>query len=148
MADDEALTARLRAAQDDPPPQALLAAARAAFSWRTLDVDLARPSYDSLLDEAMTPVRGTADARMLRFEGAGLSLDLEVAVEGDERSLVGQLSPAAAGAVTVRHGGAVETTVSADELGRFTVDHVRGGPLSLRCTQDGSAELHTEWVLI
>lgn len=147
--DPDALTTRLQAAQDDAPPQALLAAARAAFSWRTLDVDLSRPSYDSLLDEAMTPVRGASEARLLRFDSQGLTLDIEVAVEGEHRTLVGQLFPAAPAEVTVRHGGAVEIVVPADEDGRFTVADVRSGPLSLRCTRtDGTEPLHTDWVLI
>jgi hypothetical protein len=143
------LTDKLRALDDDPPPAALLAAARAAFSWRTVDSDLCRPSYDSLLDEALTPTRGDHDSRLLRFELTDVALDVEVATEGSSRTLVGQLMPAVAAELTVRHGGEVETSVRADDLGRFVLDDVRPGPLSIRCVVDGQpTAAHTDWVLI
>lgn len=150
MPDDPVhLTARLQETDDDPAPAALLAAARAAYSWRTVDTDLRRPSYDSLLDEALSPTRGGQDARLLRFEAGDVALDLEVALDGDGRTLVGQVSPAAAAEVTVRHGGAEETTVTTDELGRFALDGVRRGPLSVRCqVWEPRVELYTDWLLI
>ena len=148
-ADDASdLTARLQSTNDDDPPAGLLAAARAAFSWRTLDTDLCRPSYDSLLDEALSPVRGGQDARLLRFELGSLALDLEVTPDGTNRTLVGQATPAAATELTIRHGGEVETVVTSDALGRFVLDGVRSGPLSIRCSATDGATLATDWVLI
>jgi len=149
--DDDApdLTGRLRAMDDDPPPATLLAAARAAFSWRTVDTDLCRPAYDSLLDEALTPMRGGQDARLLRFEFDDVTIDVEVDSEADGRTLVGQLTPALAAELTVRHGGAAETSATSDELGRFVVAGIRPGPLSIRCVvASNDTALHTDWVLI
>lgn len=143
------LTERLRASDDDRPPAALLAAARAAYSWRTVDVDLSRPSYDSLLDEALTPTRGEQDARLLRYAVGEVTLDLEVTADGERRIVVGQVTPAQTADVTVRHGGAEETSVATDALGRFALHGVRSGPLSVRCfvpSQPGP--LYTEWVLV
>ena len=148
MPDPSDLPARLQATNDDLPPDALLAAARAAYSWRTLDVELCRPAYDSLLDEALTPVRGGDDARLLRFEAGGLAVDVEVSAEGEDRSVVGQLTPPAAAEVTLRHGGAHETTVQSDEAGRFVADGLRGGPFSLRCVVPGADAVHSDWILI
>jgi hypothetical protein len=151
QSDDDALdlTGRLRATDDDPPPAALLAAARAAFSWRTVDTDLCRPSYDSLLDESLTPTRGGQDARLLRFEFDDLALDVEVTTEAGSRTLVGQLTPGRSAELTVRHGGEAETIVRSDELGRFDVAGVRPGPLSIRCVvTDVETPVHTDWVLI
>jgi hypothetical protein len=143
------LTDKLRAIDDDPPPAALLAAARAAFSWRTVDTELCRPSYDSLLDEALTPTRGDQDGRLLRFDFDELALDVEVSTAEGRRTLVGQLTPAVPAELTVRHGGAAELSARADELGRFTADDVRPGPLSIRCVVAGhEAAVHTDWVLI
>ena len=152
MPDDDArdLTARLQATNEDTPPAGLLAAARAAFSWRTLDTDLCRPSYDSLLDESLSPVRGANDARLLRFEVGERALDIEVTADGADRVLVGQVTPAARTELTVRHGGEVETAVSSDDLGRFVLTGVRNGPLSIRAVAAGlgDAPLSTDWVLI
>lgn len=151
MPDDDRvdLTDKLRALGDDSPPAALLAAARAAFSWRTVDADLCRPSYDSLLDEELTPTRGDEEARLLRFELDHLALDVEVSTEAGSRTLVGQLTPATSAELTVRHGGAAQMTVRCDELGRFVAENVRPGPLSIRCVLPGQpGAVHTDWVLI
>lgn len=144
------LAARLRTTSDDPPPEALLAAARAAYSWRTVDADLCRPSYDSLLDESLTSTRGGAgESRLVRFAGAGLALDVEVSADGDARALVGQLTPAGTADITVRQGDGSELTTVADDLGRFVVDGMHTGPLSLRCAPAGSeATLYTDWLLV
>ena len=150
MPDDDVLdlTARLQSTNDDDPPAGLLAAARAAFSWRTLDTALCRPSYDSLLDEPLSPVRGAQDARLLRFESDDVVLDVEVTVSGDARTLVGQITPPGAAELTVRHGGEVETQLAADGLGRFVLESVRSGPLSIRCVRPDAGTLYTDWVLV
>lgn len=147
--DEDELAAQLRRTQDDAPPTGLLAAARAAYSWRTVDTDLCAPSYDSLLDEALTAVRGVQDARLLSFTGDQLAVDVEVSAEGATRELVGQVTPAGPAEVTIRHGGAVEITTEADELGRFHAVGLRSGPLSMRCFVPTTAHtMHTDWVLI
>lgn len=145
----EDLTQRLQEAHDDPPPESLLAAARAAYSWRTPEGQLIPPSYDSLLDEALTSVRSGGGARLLSFGDDELALDVEVSTSGTARSLLGQLSPPAPTQITIRHGGAEEVSVTADDLGRFEVGSLRPGPMSIRCTVAGSAQsLHTDWVLV
>jgi hypothetical protein len=140
---------RLRQHDDDAPPAALLAAARQAFSWRSVDVTLCPPSYDSLLDDALTSVRGDGDARLLSFVGPDVSVDVEVSSEGESRSVVGQVTPAEQAQVTVRHGGVVESTVQVDSLGRFSLDDVRPGAMSIRCfVPSRRVTLHTDWVLV
>ena len=147
-ADSSDLTARLQATNADPPPDALLAAARAAYSWRSLDTDLCRPAYDSLLDESLTATRGRHDARMLRFTNDDLSIDLEITTDDDARSLVGQVTPPAVTELTIRHGGAHESVLTSDALGRFLLDGASAGPLSVRCRTSQETTLTTDWVLI
>ena len=145
----DGLTRRLREAADDPPPESLLTAARAAFSWRSPDGPLTPASYDSLLDEGLTSVRSGGGPRLLSFGDDGLAMDVEVSTSGDTRSMLGQLSPAVAAQVTVRQDGAQETTVTADALGRFALAALKPGPLSLRCAVPGSDRiLLTDWVLV
>ena len=55
-------------------------AARAAFSWRTIDEELLALTHDSL-ELADAAVRGALDVRTLGFESDGLSLEIEV--DGD-----------------------------------------------------------------
>lgn len=143
------LEAELRALvhQLDPVPAAVDEAARAAFSWRSVDAELAELTYDSWTERrALAGVRGR-NSRQLTFEAPGFTLDLEVE-EGPPPTLVGQLAPASAATVELRHREGV-LSLLADALGRFVVDHLPPGPVSLRCRPVGaSSSVETEWVAI
>jgi len=131
----------------DPEPPELAARAISAFTWRTIDAELAALTYDSLLDEdRLVGVRGDDGPRQLTFEGPDLTVELEV---GDDGCLVGQLVPASQAEVEVRWPGS-STTVQADDLGRFAMPGGRTGPVSLRCRLQGSstAGIVTSWVVI
>jgi hypothetical protein len=130
--DDRLLTLLRESIQErDPVPAAVLEAARGSFTWRTIDAELAEIAEDS----ALTPlagVRGGEGPRLITFESPSATVVVEVTVIGRLRRLLGQLVAPRAASVEVRHsGGAV--TVEADELGRFAVDTVPAGPVSLAC---------------
>ena len=150
LSDDE-LLARLASAASrfDPPPAEVVEAARASFAWRDVDSELAELVFDSSLErEAMATMRG-GRSRLLTFEGPGLVVEVEV--DGGEGHVVGQLVPPQPAQVELRRpSGSV--MVDADELGRFTVDGVTRGPVSLRCRRTtGEASpsvVDTAWVVI
>jgi hypothetical protein len=147
---DDALRADLQLAGrlDDVPAESV-AAAKASFAWRTMDAELAELAADSA-DEGrlLAGVRGQGAARMLTFESSTLTVEVEVLELGNRRRLVGQLVPAQLGQVQARHTGGT-VTVSADELGRFSVDDLAPGPLSLHCSGViGGSEITTDWVSI
>jgi hypothetical protein len=146
---DEELLAELReAGRLDPVPPEAVAAAKAAFLWRTIDEELAELTYDSVFDDQLLAgVRSTAPTRFLTFESPNLTVDLEAEVVGERRRLIGQLAPPQRGHVEVRHGGGA-VTVEADDLGRFIADDVAPGPVSLRCRAQSGATVSTEWVLV
>ena len=74
MSDDDALMDELRAVlAPDPVPAAVLAAARATFTWRSVDEELAQLLSDSA-DLALTGVRGAGDRR-LSFEAPQLVIE-------------------------------------------------------------------------
>jgi hypothetical protein len=132
----------------DPPPPAVLEAARASLTWRTIDAELAALEFDSAVDQAAAAVRSGEGPRLLTFSAPGLNIEVEVSPLGPRRQLVGQLVPAQAARIDVRHAGGV-TTVQADQLGRFGVDAVSAGPVSLRChlaTVPPSPPVVTEWI--
>lgn len=132
----------------DPVPAAVEEAARASFTWRTVDAELAELAYDSALDDdRLAGVRSVAAGpRTVTFEGAGVTVEVEVAEEGGRRRLLGQLVPPGVASVDVRHGAGV-VTVTADEVGRFTVEALPPGPVSLRCTPaGGGAAVETSWL--
>jgi hypothetical protein len=147
--EDQALLEELRAAarRFDPPPAAVLEAARASLTWRTIDAELAALEFDSVVDQAADAVRSGEGPRLLMFSAPGLNIEVQVSPIGPRRQLVGQLVPAQPARIDVRHAGGV-TTVQADQLGRFGVDAVSAGPVSLRChlaTVPPSPLVVTEW---
>jgi hypothetical protein len=130
----------------DPVPQAVVDAARAAYTWRTIDAELAELTADSAM--ATAGVRSTSAPRLLTFEGAGVEVEVEVAHTGSTRHLSGQLVPMGPAQITVRwSSGSRETT--ADELGRFAIDHVPAGSVSLAILRTGAHQpIVTSWISI
>jgi len=137
--------------ETDPVPAALAAAARASFTWRTVDAELAELTSDSALDGAA--VRSTRAPRMLTFTAGETTLVVEVApLAADpqaERRLLGQLVAPRPAEVEVRHGTG-SLTVSADEFGRFLAEPVPAGPVSLACrfAAAGEPSIVTSWVSV
>jgi hypothetical protein len=130
----------------DPVPPAVVDAARAAYIWRTIDAELAELTADSAMTSA--GVRSSSAPRLLTFEGAGIEVEVEVAQMGTTRRLAGQLVPVSAAQVTVRWAGGTEDAV-ADDLGRFAVDGIPSGAISLAVLRAGEQHpIVTSWVSI
>ncbi len=147
-ADDE-LIARLRrvAARADPVPEALLAAASAAFGLRELDVRVAELVRDSAVDASATAVRGLG-ARMLSFEAADAAIECEVTARGRRRDVIGQLVGAIAAAVQVQVAGGRAVDVPVDDRGRFSASDLPAGPFRLRCPLADGSTLMTSWTAV
>lgn len=128
-------------------PAEVVAAAKAAWTWRTIDAELAELAHDSSLDDAPVGVRGAATLRALSFTSGPVAIEVEVSEEHGRRGLVGQVMPAPAGdagplVIEGVDGRAVEVPV--DELGRFVVDRLDPGLIRLRI----GTRVVTEWVTI
>lgn len=132
--------------QADPIPDHVVAAAKAAFIWRTIDAELAELAADSTL--STTATRAADAARLLTFQANAVEIEVEVAATGATRRLTGQLVPPSAAAVSVRWAaGSLEA--QADELGRFTVEAVPAGTVSIAITRPGDLRpVVTSWVSI
>ena len=79
-----------------PPGRLSFARARWAFTWRTVDSELAELVADSATDElALSGVRSDAGPRLLTFEVSQLELAVEVQVteSAGARRLLGQVVP-------------------------------------------------------
>jgi hypothetical protein len=148
--DDMLLLTRVREvyAEIDPVPAYVLEAAKAAISWRLVDSELA----ELVEDTELTPVTGLRAGiapRLVTFEADTLTVEVEVAMVGDRRRLMGQLVPPSAGEIEIRN--AVHTqVVEADDLGRFSASDVPAGPISLVCRLTGAVErpVVTSWIVI
>ena len=144
--DDARLVAALAeaVAAEEPVPPEVVGAAKAAYTWRTVDAELAALTYDSLAEtEVAARVRSvlTSD-RSLSFEIDDLSLDVDVT--GDR--LVGQLTDPRPAQVTVETPAGPASAVSAGESGFFSTQRPAAGLIRLRVDVPGAAPLVTPWI--
>jgi len=130
----------------DPVPQHVMDAARAALTWLRVDDELIELLEDSALTGA--GVR-SGFSRLLTFMAGPTSVVLEIGEHGDARSITGRGSGQAVTAVEVRHAGGT-TAVPVGDRGRFHVEGMPAGPMSLRLAPSGAehAALATSWVTI
>jgi hypothetical protein len=155
MSRDEgvAMEDELRAlfARMDPVPELVSEGARAAFTWRTIDAELAELMRDSAeLEAGELALRSAAvGPRMLSFESPRLAIEAEVSMTGPRtRRVVGQIIPPLAATVVLERPGS-RIAVEADELGRFFFEDAAAGPARLRALlPDGGVEIATPWTSI
>lgn len=140
MAVDDAFEAHLA-----PIPTRLTEAARAAFGWRRIDVELAELLFDSATDE-LAGVRGTAtERRSLRFGAHGTELRVHLTTD----SLIVMLDPPAVVtcriATAVRPGEVRTEQHETDEHGELVV---YAPDLPVRIEADlPSGTIVTPWVI-
>lgn len=143
--DDEELLAALQQAlsrRAEVPPE-FVAAAKSAYTWHSIDVELAQLTYDSMCHYA--PIRAeTASIRALTFTSAHLSIELEVM----EDSLLGQVRPAQAAVVEVQGHTDGETEILTDEIGCFTIRPIPRCPFRLSCRVAASLGMLTSWLTL
>ena len=145
MTDDELLDLLGHALDAaDPVPEHVLAGARAAFTWRTIDTELAELVFDS--SKELAGVRAEESNRQVTFKAPGVEIEVMV-IDNGTRRLVGQLVPPAMHTVELVGADAV-LSVESDRLGRFAFDALEPGPVRLVVLgADGARIVQTEWVL-
>ena len=116
-------------------------AARAAFTWRTIDEELLALTHDSL-ELADAAVRSALDVRTLGFESDGLSLEIEV--DGDR--VFGQVLDAEVDEVVVESVDDGSQTTPVDSSGIFSVV-VPTGPVRFGVRVDGVLR-RTPWIVL
>ena len=146
--DDEELLAALRQAlaERQAVPPEFVEAAKNAFAWHNIDAELAELTYDSSRDAEPAPSTRaeTASIRALTFTSAHLTIELEVTHD----SLLGQIVPAQPGTIKVQLRDGAESTVPADEIGRFTIRPMPAGTFRLHCRTAADADALTSWITL
>lgn len=141
---DEELLELLRTSLDktNPPPNNIREVADWAFSWRTMEGELAQLLHDSAIEPA--GVRSPGGVRTISFELNGeVRLDMRIDTERDR--IVGQVEPAVEGSAELLHRDGVEA-VEIDEFGIFVFEAIEPGPVSVRVAI-GDKTIRTEWFL-
>jgi hypothetical protein len=150
--DDRQLLALLRGVLEGSPepvepvptPQAVRDAAVAAWTWRTVDEELAALAYDSAGEETVAGVRGEqARHRQLTFESGDTTLEVELA----GRELLGQFLPGARVRVRLSTPQGSGEEFDSDERGRFRVARVPPGAFRLSYDAHGGGWRSTGWIL-
>lgn len=144
--EDDLLMEQLRriAAEIDPPPEHVVAAARAALSTRRLDEELAELVMDSELVETGYVRSGPTPVRLLSFESAAVSVELQVEETAAGRSVRG-LVAGAAGEVVLETLHERRTALL-DEDGWFTIDGAPAGNARFRLRTTAGAAVMSSWV--
>ena len=147
-ADDDRLLAALReavqAARDVPPE--FTAAGQSAFTWRTIDAELAALTFDSAAAPlAMSAVRAEeATLRFLTFAGSELTIELEIGSD----SIVGQIVPAGSGHVDATPASGPALTAEIDEIGCFIIRPLPPSPFRLHCHLASGGSVLTTWITL
>jgi hypothetical protein len=145
--EDEKLLAMLRKglADSDAVPSDVVAFAKAAFTWRDIDAELAELDFDSADEEVPAGVRSSTTLRMISFQAGQWMIDIEY----DEAAgrLIGATSPPARYTVELHTSGASFTTES-DDMGRFTADGIARGPLGMVLRFIRGQVVKTQWVVL
>jgi hypothetical protein len=141
--DDDGLMEELARAmgQVEAVPDRRREAARAAFTWRTIDEELLALTHDSL-ELADAAVRGALDVRTLGFESDGLSLEVEV--DGDR--VFGQVLDVEVDEVVFESVEEGSQTVPVDPSGIFSVV-VPSGPVRFGVNVEGVLR-RTPWIVL
>ena len=132
----------------DPVPPTVISAARSAYTWRTIDAELAELTFDSELTPEGAGRRGMAAVdRELTFTAGPCTVELSVgASSGPTKTLVGQVVPADATEV-VAHSGGGERRAPVDEIGRFRIEGVAPGPVRLVVQLADARSISTDWFI-
>lgn len=144
--EDDLLMDRLRriAAEIDPPPEHVVEAARAALGTRRLDEELAELVMDSELVETGRVRSGAAQVRLLSFESAAVSVELQVEESAAGRSVRGLVAGATGDVVLETLHQRVSVLLNED--GWFTIDAAPAGIVRFRLRSTAGAAVLSSWV--
>jgi hypothetical protein len=136
--DDDDLVAALQEAfrAEQEVPREFIEMGQAAYTWRSIDAELAALTFDSateLAAAAAAPVRSAeASPRFLTFSSADLTIELEIGPDG----IIGQIVPPHPGRAEARPASGPALGTEIDDIGCFVVRPLPGSPFRLHVATD------------
>jgi hypothetical protein len=146
MTEDDLLMERLRSIADrvDGPPEFVEEFARAALSTRRIDSELAELIMDSATGTPALARDDPETVRLLSFETASVSIELQVHDTAETATLRGLVAGAVGEVVVETAHGRHTALIDAD--GWFTVDGLELGLMRLRMRAEDGTAVTTSWV--
>jgi hypothetical protein len=143
--DDDLLAALREAmkARSEVPP-GLVEAASNAYTWRTIDAELAELTYDSDSEVSVTTRSESASIRALTFTSARFTMEVEVTTT----SLIGQVIPPRAGTIEAQTRDGTSTLAQVDDIGCFSVEPIPAVPFRLHYRSREGADVVTGWITL
>lgn len=145
--------------REEAVPELVTRMAKASFSMRSMDMELALLTWDSSVDRPAVALRSTTEEelrgpRELTFERGDLAVEIEVAAPARGWRMMGQLSPAAPARMEL-HRAPVDagsepdvTEIQVDDIGRFSLADLAPGLVRLVVHRDGERPIATDWFRI
>jgi hypothetical protein len=143
--DDDTLAGILGKAlapHQDVPPE-WREAARAAYTWRTIDEELLALTHDSAVEQGAA-VRGPGEARTVAFSGGGLTLEVELS----DRQIMGQLMAPGGSEVIFESVDGRTRSTSTDDSGFFSLPGEDHGLVRFAVRPEGGTRLVTQWIVL
>lgn len=142
----EEMIGRLRRGLEhsDPVPTNVSEFAKALFTWRDIDAELAELSFDSIEEDIPAGVRSVAAGRMISFQTGRWLVDIEY--DETTGTLMGTISPHSEATVEL-HSGVARFSVGTEDS-HFAFDVVAPGPISLVITFADGPVVKTNWVIL
>ncbi|HEX2706142.1 MAG TPA: hypothetical protein VHM65_10315 [Candidatus Lustribacter sp.] len=126
----------------DDVPASVYDAGYAAYSWRTIDVELAALMYDSAADLTGSGARSEqAAVRAMTFTTAVVTIEIEIG----PGEVLGQLNPGMARQVTVEVQDSGPSVYPVNEVGGFVISPLPSSPFRLLVEVEGHTVV-TGWV--
>lgn len=149
--DDDRLLTELGAAvrEGQQVPESFVRAGKAAYTWRTVDAELAELRLDAPLAEPEPAgLRGEPSGpgggpRALSFTASVLAIEVEIHPD----AIRGQLVPAQPGIVRIRDAEGATGEVPVDEVGWFVIEMVPVVPFRLHVRTAAGAAVITDWIV-
>jgi hypothetical protein len=94
---------------------------------------------------------GEVTSRAVTFSSGDLTIDIEVHVDDQGRTLLGQLSPPAPATVEIHPMVQAKVSTEADRMGRFRVRLAAGDTIRLRildADERGGSPVETSWITV
>jgi hypothetical protein len=146
--DDNTLLAVLREAlaSREAVPAPFVEAGKSAYTWHSIDAELAQLTFDSRRDaDAIASTRSeSASIRALTFQSVRFTIEVEIT----DDALLGQLIPPQSGTAEMQTRAGDVSTTSIDEVGCLAISPKPDSPFRLRIRTQGQADVVTGWLTL